>query len=134
MYTGSNPVSTSGPPPRWVAPVARPERAIGAAVARFPDTEEVTGSIPVSPTRVLTSQTPTAMIYRGGRYVVVLGANGAHGCTPQGDHSEDAFVRSPPERHYAAKVVTGRLVGARSRATVLQAGDEALLDDGVTWL
>ena len=26
-------------------------RAIGAAVARFPDTEEVTGSIPVSPTR-----------------------------------------------------------------------------------
>src|SRR5579875_4075949 len=27
-----------------------PTRAIGAAVARFPDTEEVTGSIPVSPT------------------------------------------------------------------------------------
>ena len=27
-------------------------RAIGAAVARFPDTEEVTGSIPVSPTQV----------------------------------------------------------------------------------
>lgn len=26
------------------------QRAIGAAVARFPDTEEVTGSIPVSPT------------------------------------------------------------------------------------
>src|SRR6476620_65387 len=26
-------------------------RAIGAAVARFPDTEEVTGSIPVSPTK-----------------------------------------------------------------------------------
>ena len=25
--------------------------AIGAAVARFPDTEEVTGSIPVSPTK-----------------------------------------------------------------------------------
>lgn len=25
--------------------------AIGAAVARFPDTEEVAGSIPVSPTR-----------------------------------------------------------------------------------
>ena len=28
-----------------------PPGAIGAAVARFPDTEEVTGSIPVSPTR-----------------------------------------------------------------------------------
>ena len=27
--------------------------AIGAAVARFPDTEEVTGSIPVSPTQSL---------------------------------------------------------------------------------
>lgn len=38
VYTGSNPVPTSH------------ERAIGAAVARFPDTEEVTGSIPVSPT------------------------------------------------------------------------------------
>ncbi len=38
VHTGSNPVVTS----QW---------AIGAAVARFPDTEEVTGSIPVSPTR-----------------------------------------------------------------------------------
>ena len=28
--------------------------AIGAAVARFPDTEEVTGSIPVSPTSIHT--------------------------------------------------------------------------------
>ncbi|VXB25214.1 conserved hypothetical protein [Pseudoclavibacter sp. 8L] len=37
VHTGSNPVVTS----QW---------AIGAAVARFPDTEEVTGSIPVSPT------------------------------------------------------------------------------------
>ena len=35
---------TTGPTPR----------AIGAAVARFPDTEEVTGSIPVSPTRTFT--------------------------------------------------------------------------------
>jgi hypothetical protein len=31
-------------------PRRAPRRAIGAAVARFPDTEEVTGSIPVSPT------------------------------------------------------------------------------------
>ena len=38
VYTGSNPVPTS-----LIG-------AIGAAVARFPDTEEVTGSIPVSPT------------------------------------------------------------------------------------
>ncbi len=41
VYTGSNPVSTSSTQHEW---------AIGAAVARFPDTEEVTGSIPVSPT------------------------------------------------------------------------------------
>jgi hypothetical protein len=41
VYTGSNPVSTSSEHHEW---------AIGAAVARFPDTEEVTGSIPVSPT------------------------------------------------------------------------------------
>jgi hypothetical protein len=42
VYTGSNPVSTSDPLMRvW---------AIGAVGARFLDTEEVTGSIPVSPT------------------------------------------------------------------------------------
>ena len=46
VYTGSNPVSTS-------AVIAR---AIGAAGARFPDTEEVTGSIPVSPTKVCAGQ------------------------------------------------------------------------------
>ena len=39
VYTGSNPVATS-------------TGAIGAAVARFLHTEEVTGSIPVSRTRV----------------------------------------------------------------------------------
>ncbi len=42
-YTGSNPVSTS-------AMHQATPRAIGAAVARFLDTEEVTGSNPVSPT------------------------------------------------------------------------------------
>ncbi len=36
--------------PHLVAGFVLPLRAIGAAVARFPDTEEVTGSIPVSPT------------------------------------------------------------------------------------
>jgi hypothetical protein len=41
VHTGSNPVATS---------THMYTRAIGAAVARFPDTEEVTGSIPVSPT------------------------------------------------------------------------------------
>ena len=52
-YTGSNPVSTSET--RTLSRTqhhqhsARP-RAIGAVVARFLDTEEVTGSNPVSPT------------------------------------------------------------------------------------
>ncbi len=52
VYTGSNPVSTS----QQQYP-ARP-RAIGAAGARFPDTEEVTGSIPVSPTSITAGQRP----------------------------------------------------------------------------
>ena len=34
-------------------------RAIGAAVARFPDTEEVTGSIPVSPTSIIIGPRPS---------------------------------------------------------------------------
>ena len=42
LYTGSNPVPTS---------LDNSTRAIGAAVARFLDTEEVTGSNPVSPTQ-----------------------------------------------------------------------------------
>ena len=43
VYAGSNPVLTSQQNNCFVS-------AIGAAVARFPDTEEVTGSIPVSRT------------------------------------------------------------------------------------
>ena len=49
VYTGSNPVPTSVK--TLVSGFGRMQGAIGAAVARFPDTEEVTGSIPVSPTR-----------------------------------------------------------------------------------
>ena len=47
-YTGSNPVSTSVHHRKAI-------RAIGAVVARFLDTEEVTGSNPVSPTRRTTA-------------------------------------------------------------------------------
>ncbi len=39
--------------------IPSPPRAAGAAVARFPDTEEVTGSIPVSPTRTVGSDSRT---------------------------------------------------------------------------
>ena len=49
VYTGSNPVPTSVK--TLVSGSGRMQGAIGAAVARFPDTEEVTGSIPVSPTK-----------------------------------------------------------------------------------
>jgi len=47
-----------------------PPRAIGAAVARFPDTEEVTGSIPVSPTSTegprSSDRGPSAVHHRSG--------------------------------------------------------------------
>ncbi len=50
VYVGSNPISTSQQ--------HHPSGAIGAAVARFPDTEEVTGSIPVSPTSTTREAAP----------------------------------------------------------------------------
>src|SRR4051794_37834477 len=54
VYTGSNPVSTS----------RTPARAIGAVwLARFPDTEEVTGSSPVSPTS--STNAPELRVSRG---------------------------------------------------------------------
>src|SRR5215208_6384851 len=40
--------------------IPSPPRAIGAAVARFPDTEEVTGSNPVSPTSITPGQSQIA--------------------------------------------------------------------------
>ena len=48
------------PPPARTAEMLQRIWAIGAAVARFPDTEEVTGSIPVSPTEhhMLHPETP----------------------------------------------------------------------------
>ena len=59
VYTGSNPVSTSQynrstkQDPHRSASAAARQRAIGAVwLARFPDTEEVTGSSPVSPTEI----------------------------------------------------------------------------------
>ena len=51
-------VRIPSPPRRW---------AIGAAVARFPDTEEVTGSIPVSPTTQKPPATPGASSRPGSR-------------------------------------------------------------------
>ncbi len=54
VHTGSNPVSTS-----QHSTTANFTWAIGAAVARFPDTEEVTGSIPVSPTSITAGQRPS---------------------------------------------------------------------------
>jgi hypothetical protein len=56
VYTGSNPVSTSQHERQYASVVqfhrwSARQRAIGAVwLARFPDTEEVTGSSPVSPT------------------------------------------------------------------------------------
>ena len=50
VYTGSNPVSTSIARSSPGMGSSGQSRAIGAVVARFLDTEEVTGSNPVSPT------------------------------------------------------------------------------------
>jgi hypothetical protein len=54
VYTGSNPVSTS----RTSGQTEGFLWTIGAAVARFPDTEEVTGSIPVSSTKSIGDSCP----------------------------------------------------------------------------
>ena len=51
---------------RRVRPPGR-RRAIGAAVARFPDTEEVTGSIPVSPTTAEPQVTDLGLSVSGSR-------------------------------------------------------------------
>ncbi len=58
-------------PYTWVripSPPRSSTRAIGAAVARFPDTEEVTGSIPVSPTSKAPGHRPGAFaVHREAR-------------------------------------------------------------------
>ena len=64
VYTGSNPVPTSVK--TLVSGLGRMQGAIGAAVARFPDTEEVTGSNPVSPTKKMVRSA-----HRAGRTIVV---------------------------------------------------------------
>ena len=58
VYTGSNPVVTSkqSHPRDGVRHENVRTWAVGAAVARFPDTEEVAGSIPVPPTRITQQQ------------------------------------------------------------------------------
>ena len=76
VYTGSNPVPTSKQDQHH--PPQHP-RAIGAAVARFPDTEEVTGSIPVSSTKAMAS--PVCGVRRTARFrrlfaCASLGASG----------------------------------------------------------
>ena len=69
VYTGSNPVSTSIARFHWA------KRAIGAVVARFLDTEEVTGSNPVSPTstfpQVSTTMKPLSRT-GGGAFFMLL--------------------------------------------------------------
>ena len=75
VYTGSNPVSTSIAQPRRLWEVG-PSRAIGAVVARFLDTEEVTGSNPVSPTHFRSSRHLSQQSGKGAVAVsvVTLGA------------------------------------------------------------
>ena len=83
MYTGSNPVSTSL---RRLFAVVRedPAWAAGAAVARFPDTEEVTGSIPVSPTSRVSLETQDNWAYSAAvaRFVHTEEVTGSIPVTP----------------------------------------------------
>jgi hypothetical protein len=51
-------------PPRCLETQAL-QRAIGAAVARFLDTEEVTGSNPVSPTSITAGQSMLSDLHKG---------------------------------------------------------------------
>ena len=64
VYTGSNPVSTSASAPGG-------QRAISSVGERFLDTEEVTGSIPVSPTTSFLVRTP--LLPRGAGRLAVSG-------------------------------------------------------------
>jgi hypothetical protein len=76
-YTGSNPVSTSG-----IHRPAAAVRAIGAAVARFLDTEEVTGSNPVSPTNnsLMTCENVPVILGTWGNGLRDCGERGATDC------------------------------------------------------
>src|SRR4051794_38578562 len=64
--------------------------AIGAAVARFPDTEEVTGSIPVSPTSKTPDSSGVSFFLRR------LGRLG-----PCSSAEEVRHDRQPPQHDYA---------------------------------
>ena len=79
VYTGSNPVVTSADS-YGVQRFSLEIRAIGAAVARFPDTEEVTGSIPVSRTEVLWPPGWVAVFVSD--CVCLLCIVGPNGCSP----------------------------------------------------
>ena len=95
VYTGSNPVPTSVK--TMVSGQYRLQWAIGAAVARFPDTEEVTGSIPVSPTK------------QGNLLHAVRPA-------PAGTHFISADVAQLVEHHLAKVRVAGSSPVIRSKS------------------
>jgi hypothetical protein len=105
VHTGSIPVSTSENDPG----------AISSAGERFPDTEEVTGSIPVSRTIVLRSQ---ARLLPGLRRLrAVTAQQGWRAlvdkpttCGLLGNISVDHLERPGPGREIAAKMVGRRVV------------------------
>ena len=97
--------------------VPYPPRAIGAGVARFLHTEEVTGSIPVSPTTQVFGVGPQ----RGRRFVVsARGPGSAWGSAPRGRRPPGAGAlrgRSSSRRaHGRARSV--RAAGPPGRASI----------------
>ena len=116
--------------------------AIGAAVARFPDTEEVTGSIPVSRTSMESSDVRSGdfLCTRGGRTSDLLGLTpslrerkGAHGAYTKPAHYTlnnlrrcgQKLISYRPRIHYYCLPITAATY--RHRGTRSEHGDSMSL-------
>jgi hypothetical protein len=107
VYTGSNPVSTST---RVQAKLfTRVQRAIGAVGARFLDTEEVTGSNPVSPTQQFRGRSrhtrERPLNRHGGR---------SEGLRPRGTEKHPAHGLGPVQQHRPELLAVHRLSDPRA--------------------
>jgi hypothetical protein len=88
VYAGSNPVPTSNGSDASA-------RAIGAVVARFPDTEEVTGSNPVSPTTGTPGSAGGFLLPSGDTPVILTGRRGEATVRPTSAFRHRRDRRSP---------------------------------------
>ncbi len=109
VYTGSNPVSTSVEPGSRLQhhQAQAPPWAIGAVwLARFLDTEEVTGSSPVSPTSITAGRAPFSERGRESGPATGPERPRSHAAEAQSDDSEGPpgrRLRSEREWHFGAR-------------------------------